>query len=123
MPSPAVLKRGPGRPPKVAPLPVAGAAARGPVEVAVRVQPLRGLHPVRALLREWLLELKVMGRSSRTIDWYQQKMDWYRSSGGVENLEQLNAFKLKRFLAEQQERGLSDNTIHGFFQVIKSFAN
>ena len=57
------------------------------------------------------------------MDWYQQKMDWYRRSGGVENLEQLNAFELKRFLAEQQERGLSDNTIHGFFQVIKSFAN
>jgi site-specific recombinase XerD len=123
MPSPAVLRRGPGRPPKVAPMRVTGAAAPALVEVGVRVQPLHGLHPVRALLREWLLELKVMGRSSRTIDWYQQKMDWYRRSGGVENLEQLNAFELKRFLAEQQERGLSDNTIHGFFQVIKSFAN
>jgi len=78
---------------------------------------------VRALLREWLIELKVMGRSQRTIHWYAQKMDWYRRSGGVENLEELNAFELKRFLAEQQERGLSDNTIHGFFQVIKSFAN
>lgn len=88
-----------------------------------RVQPLRGLHPVRALLRESLLELKVMGRSQRTIDWYEQKMDWYRSSGGVKNLEQLNAFELKRFLAEQHERGLSANAIHGFFQVIKSFAN
>ena len=100
-----------------------GAAAAPVVEVGVRVQPLRGLHPVRALLREWLLELKVMGRSQRTIDWYQQKMDWYRRTGGVENLEELNAFELKRFLAEQQERGLSDNTTHGFFQVIKSFAN
>ncbi len=117
------LRRSPGRPPKVAPLRLGGAAAAPPVAVGVRVQPLRGLHPVRALLREWLLELKVMGRSQRTIDWYQQKMDWYRRSGGVENLEELNAFELKRFLAEQQERGLSDNTIHGFFQVIKSFAN
>jgi integrase len=118
------FRRSPGRPPKVAPFRGAGAAApAAPVAVGVRVQPLRGLHPVRALLREWLLELKVMGRSQRTIDWYQQKMDWYRRSGGVENLEQLNAFELKRFLAEQQERGLSDNTIHGFFQVIKSFAN
>jgi len=127
MPPPAVLRRGPGRPPKVAPMRIgaaeAAAAAAAAVELGARVQPLRGLHPVRALLREWLLELKVMGRSSRTIDWYQQKMDWYRRSGGVENLEQLNAFELKRFLAEQQERGLSDNTIHGFFQVIKSFAN
>src|SRR5438477_12999479 len=51
-------------------------------------------------------------------------MDWYRRTGGVENLEQLNAFELKRFLAEQQQqRGLSDNTIYGFSQVIKRFAN
>lgn len=117
------VRRSPGRPPKVAPARVGGTTAAGPVDVGVRVQPLRGLHPVRALLREWLLELKVMGRSQRTIDWYAQKMDWYRRTGGVENLEELNAFELKRFLAEQQERGLSDNTIHGFFQVIRSFAN
>ena len=121
--SSAALPRSPGRPPKVAPLGASGAAAATAVEVGDRVQPLRGLHPVRALLREWLLELKVMGRSQRTVDWYAQKMDWYRRSGGVENLEELNAFELKRFLAEQQERGLSDNTIHGFFQVIRSFAN
>jgi site-specific recombinase XerD len=119
----AGFRRSPGRPPKVAPLRVGAAAGPAPIQVGVRVQPLRGLHPGRALLREWLLELKVMGRSQRTIDWYQQKMDWYRRTGGVENLEELNAFELKRFLAEQQERGLSDNTIHGFFQVIKSFAN
>jgi hypothetical protein len=103
----AGFRRSPGRPPKVAPLRVGGAAVPAPVEVGVRVQPLRGLHPVRALLWEWLLELKVMGRSHRTIDWYQQKMDWYRRTGGVENLEELNAFELKRFLAEQQELGLS----------------
>ena len=46
-------------------------------------------------------------------------MDWYFRADGVVNLEALTAFELKRFLAEQQERGLSDNTIHGFFQVIK----
>ena len=75
---------------------------------------------MRALLREWLLELKVMGRSPADVDWYAQKMDWYRRSGGVENLEELNAFEFKRFLTEQLERGLSDNTIHGFFQVIRA---
>jgi len=75
------------------------------------------------LIREWLLELKVMGRSPRTIKWYEQKLDWYFRADGVVNLEALTAFELKRFLAEQQERGLSDNTIHGFFQVIRTFAN
>ena len=70
----AGFRRSNGRPPKVAPARVAGAAAPAPVEVGARVQPLRGLHPMRALLREWLLEVKVMGRSPRTVDWYQQKM-------------------------------------------------
>ncbi len=118
----AGLRRSPGRPPKVAPVRADSAVASPSDSAGVRVQPHRGLHPVRALLREWLLELKVMGRSQRTIDWYAQKMDCYRRSSGAENLEELNAFELKRFLADQQERGLSDNTIHGFFQVIKSFA-
>jgi hypothetical protein len=31
----------------------------------VRVRPLGGLHPLKPLIREWLLELKVMGRSPR----------------------------------------------------------
>ena len=82
MPPLAGEKRHPGRPPKVAPLPVATPQETGDGEVVTdRVQPLRGLHPLKALLREWLLELKVMGRSARTIKWYQQKMDWYRRSG------------------------------------------
>jgi hypothetical protein len=113
------LERGhPGRPPKVAPLPAATTALdRSAVDGDVardRVRPFGGLHPLKPLIREWLLELKVMGRSPRTIAWYQQKLDWYFRADGVENLEALTAFELKRFLAAQQERGLSDNTIHGF---------
>jgi Phage integrase, N-terminal SAM-like domain len=127
MPPLGLERRHPGRPPKVAPLPAgASAFARDAVDsdpVRDRVKPLQGLHPLKPLIREWLLELKVMGRSPRTIAWYQQKLDWYFRADGVENLEALTAFELKRFLAEQQERGLSDNTIHGFFQVLRTFAN
>jgi hypothetical protein len=126
MPPFGAERRHPGRPPKVAPLPVAttafdGVAADGDV-ARDRVRPFGGLHPLKPLIREWLLELKVMGRSPRTIKWYEQKLDWYFRADGVVNLEALTAFELKRFLAEQQERGLSDNTIHGFFQVLRTFA-
>ena len=120
-------RRHPGRPPKVAPLPAATAAlGRDDIDSEAgrdRVKPLHGLHPLKPLIREWLLELKVMGRSPRTIKWYEQKLDWYFRADGVVNLEALTAFELKRFLGEQQERGLSDNTIHGFFQVLRTFAN
>jgi len=32
---------------------------------------------LEALLREWLLELRMTGRRPRTIEWYRQKMAWY----------------------------------------------
>ena len=51
-----------------------------------RVRPLGGLHPLKPLIREWLLELNVMGRSPRTIKWYEQKLDWYFRADGVVNL-------------------------------------
>jgi hypothetical protein len=57
-------RRHPGRPPKVAPLRAAAAAVDVDNDVARdRVKPLGGLHPLKPLIREWLLELKVMGRS------------------------------------------------------------
>jgi len=88
-----------------------------PVSAAGRLR----LQP---LIAEWLLELRVMGRSPRTIEWYRQKMKWYlESEGGPETLDRLTAFELKRLLGSLQERGLSANTVHGFFQVVRSFAS
>jgi site-specific recombinase XerD len=80
----------------------------------------RRLEP---LVREWLLELKVMGRSGRTIEWYEQKMAWYLKSGQAETLGELTAFELKRYLGELRDRGLADNTIHGFFETLRAFAS
>jgi hypothetical protein len=31
---------------------------------------------LRPLLREWLLDLQVLGRSPRTLRWYEQKVQW-----------------------------------------------
>jgi site-specific recombinase XerD len=76
-----------------------------------------------ALVREWLLELKVMGRSPRTIDWYAQKMRSYLAASKTTRLSQLTAFELKRFLGELRDRGLAPNTIHGFFETLKALVS
>lgn len=69
-------------------------------------QPATGAR-LELLVREWLTDLAVLGRSERTIGWYQQKMRQYMATGGPSTLPELTAFELKRFLAELQGRGLS----------------
>ncbi len=66
-------------------------------EEAASVAPLRTAPPpptrspnMAGLVREWLGELKVMNRSPRTIEWYQQKFDWYlQHEGGPTTLDGL----------------------------------
>jgi hypothetical protein len=91
-----------------------------------RLEPARedgGDVALEALVREWLLELKVMGRSPRTIDWYAQKMRSYLAASNTTRLSELTACELKRFLGELRDRGLAPNTIHGFFETLKALAS
>ncbi len=74
------------------------------------------------LVREWLPDLQVLGRSRTSIDWYAQTMRWFLAHGEARTLDQLTGFELKRFLAEQQSCGLSDNSVRGDFQTIKAMA-
>jgi integrase len=78
---------------------------------------------LEALVGEWLLELRMMGRRPRTIEWYRQKMTWYLKTGQAETLGQLTTYELKRYLGELRDRDLADNTIHGFFEVLRAFAS
>jgi hypothetical protein len=113
-PSPAAAPR---RPPEVVASPrwVASASRPGQRE---------GGHRIRPLVEEWLMELRVMGRSPRTIAWYRQKFDWYRlQEGAPVELQDLNGYELKRVLAGLQERGLKPNTVHGFFETMRAFGN
>jgi integrase/recombinase XerD len=112
------LKRLPGaRPTDDAPEVLEEPRSQSPSEVA------RDQHPFEPLVREWLLELRVMGRSARTLRWYGQKMAFMAAAVELKSLEDMTGFRLKRFLAELQRRGLADNTVHGFFQVVHGFAN
>jgi site-specific recombinase XerD len=75
------------------------------------------------LANEWILDLQVLGRSERTLGWYRQKLDAYFARGRAKSLEDFTAFEVKHYVVELQDRGLAPNTIHGWFQVLRSFAN
>jgi site-specific recombinase XerD len=80
--------------------------------------------PIASLVREWLAELKVMGRSEQTIKWYRQKMEFYLDhEGGPATLDGLTSAEVKRLLGNLIDRRLAPNTIHGFFEVVRAFAN
>jgi hypothetical protein len=49
------------------------------------------------LAKEWMLDLRVLGRSDRTLDWYRQKLDAYFARGGAESLEDFTAYEVKRY--------------------------
>jgi integrase len=76
-----------------------------------------------SLASEWILDLRVLGRSPRTIGWYQQKIDAFITATGAVSLADLTAFELKRYVLGLQDRGLAPNTVHGCFQVVKGLAS
>ena len=80
-------------------------------------------YRLEPLIHEWLLDLQVLRRSERTIEWYRQKMDWYLSHGQAKSLAELSAFELKRYTAELQARGLAENTVTGTVRTLKAFAS
>jgi site-specific recombinase XerD len=78
---------------------------------------------LRDLAKHWVADLRLQGRSQRTIDWYRQKLEAYLGRGGARTLNELTADSLRAYIAGLQERELAENTIHGCFQVLKSLAN
>src|SRR5260370_11146273 len=51
-------------------------------------------------------------------------MDWYWSyEGAPASLDALTSAEVKRFIGVLIERGLAPNTVHGFFEVVRAFAN
>jgi hypothetical protein len=107
-----------GRPVKALP-----GRARLDQGLVMRAVPEQQDVPLDDLVQEWMRDLRVMGRSPRTIGWYEQKMAWFLKQTGLETLDELGAPELKGYLASLQERGLADNTVHGAFETIKAFAN
>jgi site-specific recombinase XerD len=75
------------------------------------------------LAKQWVSDLRLQGRSQRTIDWYRQKVEAYLAHGDSRTLSEFTADSFRAYIACLQERELADNTIHGCFQVLKSLAN
>lgn len=50
-------------------------------------------------------------------------MAWYLNTGEAETRGELTAYELKRCLGELRDRGVADNTIHSFFEVLRAFAS
>ena len=84
-------------------------ALRAPSHRPAQTQRMAGL------VREWLAELKVMGRSEQTIKWYRQKMEWYLDhESGPGTLDGLTSAEVKRLLGTLIDRGLKPNTSTAF---------
>jgi len=80
-------------------------------------------HSLGGVVNEWLLTLKVEGRSPRTLKWYRQQIDMYRRRGGVERLADLTGGELRRYIGELQDSGRADNTVRGAFLSLKCMCN
>jgi Phage integrase, N-terminal SAM-like domain len=80
-------------------------------------------HRLKALASEWLLNLRVEGRSPRTLRWYRHHIDAYLGAGGVDDLSSLTAAELRRYVCELQDRGLSDDSVRGAFLSLKCMCN
>lgn len=65
-----------------------------------------GTH-LEPLVREWLADLRIQGRSDLTVDWYRRRMSGYLRGGKAQTLDRLTSSELKRYLADLQGRGLS----------------
>src|SRR5258708_15039720 len=71
----------------------------------------------------WLADLRMRGRSARTIQWYQQKVEAYLDVADRATLDAFTADGLRSYIAGLQDRHLAENTVHGCFQVLRSLAN
>jgi integrase len=78
---------------------------------------------IDALSREWLVNLRVEGRSPRTLRWYRHHIEAYLGAGGATSLSALDAAELRRYICSLQDRGLSDNSVRGAFLSIKCMCN
>ena len=102
-----------------------GRRAYGASTVTTDVAPPGAMreHSLTALASEWLINLRVEGRSPRTMRWYRHHIDAYLGAGGVVDLSELTGSELRRYICELQDRGLSENSVRGAFLSLKCMCN
>ena len=74
------------------------------------------------LLGAFLTAMQIQGRSAKTVDRYVYIIR--RMLKGVNaSTRQVTVYHLRRYLAEERERGISDRTLEGYRQVFSSYFN
>lgn len=74
------------------------------------------------LLGAFLTAMQIQGRSAKTVDRYVYIIR--RMLRGVNaSTRQVTVYHLRRYLAEERERGISDRTLEGYRQVFSSYFN
>jgi hypothetical protein len=69
------------------------------------VNPAAGRVKLANLASEWTLDVRVLGRSPRTIGWYEQKIDAFLGATGLVTVSDLTAYELKRDVLGLQDQG------------------
>ena len=105
--------------PRTVVLPPAPSAEGEPVTAGGATREIR----LVALCSEWLLNLKVEGRSPRTLSWYKEQVHLYLARGGATTLQDLTGAELKRYISELQDMGRADNTVRGAFLSLRNMCN
>ena len=74
------------------------------------------------LLSAYLAAMRIQGRSEKTVDRYVYVLK--RMLSGVNaTTRQVTVYHLRRYLAEERERGISDRTLEGYRQIFSSYFN
>ncbi|MBX2997646.1 MAG: tyrosine-type recombinase/integrase [Caldilineaceae bacterium] len=86
----------------------------------------RGTPSFTDALQIFLLDAKSRRLSVHTIEWYEQRLGWVQiwlEEQGVEDVPSITANHIRQYLAEMDERGWKDWTVHAAARAIKTFLN
>lgn len=72
------------------------------------------------LLETFIEALKVEGRSAKTLERYEYIIRRFLSNVSVAT-KSVTVFHIRKYLADEKDRGISDNTINGYRMVFSSY--
>ena len=74
----------------------------------------------RELLEAYISAKKIEGRSDKTLERYQYVIEKMMKKIDVP-LRKISVFHIRRYLADEKERGLSDRTLEGIREVLSAY--
>lgn len=74
------------------------------------------------LLGAFLAAMQIQGRSAKTVDRYVYVIRRMLKSVNA-STRQVTVYHLRRYLAEERDRGISDRTLEGYRQIFSSYFN